>query len=607
MHSILRRLAALLLLTVAVTPLGSPPQARAAQVTPPGADQGPPVELPPVVEDESAVSNDEPATAVSIGNTTAQRWIQPIQGTIGGASDVDYYRFQVTQPASSVKLSLDGLEADYDLVLAGGPDPSQGFDAGQPGLEGVTEIGSQISAIGSQISAISAQSGTTAESIETFLWLPGTYYAVVAPSNGQFTSQPYNLTVQVDGSGLGTPPPTPHVELRTTDFDLEQITTLYIVNSARMLQLYPDSEYPGSSSQVASILNILEQIAAEPPSPNPTSFENGLVLDISELQPLAQGTPTITETYDLWEANQSNPLYANYVASLIDNLIDAARDDETPGSSVPPPPCPLPGPCPAPPSADYLLGSPSGQLVALPNLRNIVLVGGDEIIPFFRLPDLTTIANEADYLAYLQTIDPTGVIGANNPLGAALRYRMITSDNPYGSGRPYRFYGFPFFLPDLAVGRIVERPADIARFLDNIYADPSASIYVHNDVLRSEPPYAAVTGYDFLKDQADAIADTLVQAGLAITEVTTLIDDQWTADDLKEAWFNGKLDTEFSDQAPNSPFENIDIPLSSINAHFDHWQVLPAQGTAGNFPARRLLTPQYSFSFILQQSSGSGG
>jgi hypothetical protein len=115
-----------------------------------------------------------------------------------------------------VKLSLDGLEADYDLVLAGGPDPSQGFDAGQPGLEGVTEIGSQISAIGSQISAIgsqisaiSAQSGTTAESIETFLWLPGTYYAVVAPSNGQFTSQPYNLTVQVDGSGLGTPPPRP--------------------------------------------------------------------------------------------------------------------------------------------------------------------------------------------------------------------------------------------------------------------------------------------------------------------------------------------------------------------------------------------------------------
>jgi hypothetical protein len=612
MHSIPRRLAALLLLTVVIGPIGAPPQARAAQTSPPAADQGAPTVLPLFVEDEQASPNDDPASANQIGLTPAQRWSQPVQGTIGGADDVDYYRFELRQPASKVRLALDGLAADYDLVLAGGPAPSQGFDPGQPGLEGVTEIGSSISAIGSSISAIgssisaigssisaigssisaigssisaiSAQSGVTAESIDTFIWLPGTYYAVVAPSNGQFAPQPYSLTVQVDGSGLGTAPPAPEVELRGSIANAADITTLYIVNSARMGQLYP-----GQQNQINSFLRNLDTLATSaPPFPNGAGFEYGVVLDIADLVPQAPNTRTISDTYQLWAANQGNPLYANHIAGIIDNVIEATRDDANGGNSTPPEECPPTG-CLIPPG--YILGSTTAPPLVLPNLRNVVLVGGDEVIPFFRLPDLTTIANEADYLAYLQSLETTGIIDPNNPQGAALRYRMITSDNPYGSGRPYRFYGFPFFLPSLAVGRIVESPDDIDRFFANALNNSFSSINIQPI---DGAPRAAVTGYDFLKDQAATISETLLQTGLFENEINGLIDDRWTSEDLEREWFDGQLDTFFSDQAPNAPGYRTPIPLSSINAHFDHWQVLPAQDTTGNFPARRLLAPDYS-------------
>jgi hypothetical protein len=621
MLSFSRRLAALLLLTVLITPLGTRPQANAAQPQPPTVDQStPPTELPVYSESEPGNPNDGPASADPIGRASERSWLQRVQGRIGSAGDVDYYQFTLSQPASSVKLSLEGLSADYDLVLAGGPDLESSFDPGQEGLEGVTEIGAQISAIGAQISAIGAQisaigaqisaigaqisaigaqisaisakSGTSDESIDTFLWLPGTYYAVVAPSNGAFSDAAYSLTVQVNGSGLGRAPEAPEVELRAFVSNPSEITTLYIVNSARMAQRYAD--IPTTSSDIESIQRNLNLLAVEPPYPNFSQLEYGLVLDIADLVPQAPNTLTVGQIYERWDANQGNPLYANYVAGLVDNLVEAARDDATPGSSVSPEECPPEASCIAPPG--FLLGSPTSEPTALPNLRNVVLVGGDDVIPGFRLPDLTTIANEADYLAYLQSVDPTGVIAASSPQGAALRYRMITSDNPYGAGRPYKFYGFPFYLPDLAVGRLVESPFDIARYVENALS--SSYVIDLNPQVRLQQqrpaPLAAVTGYDFLKDQATEVVDSLTESGLEPAEINQLINDTWTSDDLEQTWFNGNLDAEFSETVPNTPTNTIDLPLSSINAHFDHWQVLPAVGSAGNFPARRLYSPGYA-------------
>ena len=69
--------------------------------------------------------------------------------------------------------------------------------------------------------------------------------------------------------------------------------------------------------------------------------------------------------YSQWDADKGQPLLANEVARQIWYILDTAI-------------------------AQYY-----------PNVQNIVLVGGDNTIPFFRVPDETQIANEGDYYSQL--------------------------------------------------------------------------------------------------------------------------------------------------------------------------------------------------------------
>ncbi|MEZ4660186.1 MAG: hypothetical protein R2911_21730 [Caldilineaceae bacterium] len=64
---------------------------------------------------------------------------------------------------------------------------------------------------------------------------------------------------------------------------------------------------------------------------------------------------------------------------------------------------------------------------AFPNLQNILIIGGDDMIPFRRVPDEVTIANESAYNAF--TI-------AQTPLDASLRERYFLTDNYYASFNP---------------------------------------------------------------------------------------------------------------------------------------------------------------------------
>ena len=83
------------------------------------------------------------------------------------------------------------------------------------------------------------------------------------------------------------------------------------------------------------------------------------------------------------------------------------------------------------------------------------------------------------------------------------------------------------------------------------------------DRFLQRPTLDAVTGlavgYDFLKDQAEAIAREMEKGGVATER---LINDYWTAADLKQRWLENRHD------------------LDSINAHFEHWQAIPADGSS---------------------------
>ncbi|WP_322489710.1 peptidase [Chloroflexus sp.] len=628
-----RLLLMLTLVSLVLTPLALTPRptpATAAEAEPIDVTSTTSItELSPINEIEPnnkiippAERNAQP---IAVGRTDS--WRQPISGVVSSSSDIDYFAFTIDAPGSLITIDLTNLGADYDLVFGGGVDPVTGvggatetfeFDNGERGLEDVTQIGGQITSIGGQITSIGGQitsiggqitsiggqitsisinPSTHDERIETIVWQPGLYFVAVAPSSaGQTSSHPYQLVITLQRSTLQSLGPAPHVEFYTDRPD-PAVTTLYIINSARMQEVYLNDR--ASINLITTTLQqsyALTQTIVRGASENTLIQEKGAVIDLADLELIVGSNALAFNTLlSNWSEpdNQRNPLYANYIASIIDHVIEAAIDPTSNGSS-------------SNVRVEYLiranndgnLGNETNPVTPYPNVRNIVLVGSDEIIPFFRLPDLTTIANEADYLEYLKTIDArsngASLISPDNPLGAALRNRMMLSDNPYGADRPYRFYGFPLFVPRLAVGRLVEQPAEIADFLRR-----NQPGWEEDTILLAAQEYnprsASITGYDFLIDGANAITHTLTQAtSISVTKRTT-INNTWSRSDFENNWLEQPLNATGFFTTPVDVFSRTNTLLSSLNAHFDHWQIIPAveRGSDPNFPADRILGASY--------------
>ena len=112
------------------------------------------------------------------------------------------------------------------------------------------------------------------------------------------------------------------------------------------------------------------------------------------------------------------------------------------------------------------------------------------------------------------------------------------------SHEPQPWRGREFYLPSLAIGRLVESPSEIATAINAFLSHPQV-----------EPVDAVVTGYDFLIDQAEAVSDTLTTQGVA---VTPLISNDWTDEDFRTNVF-----------VPNA------YDLNSLNAHFQHDLLFP--------------------------------
>ena len=133
---------------------------------------------------------------------------------------------------------------------------------------------------------------------------------------------------------------------------------------------------------------------------------------------------------------------------------------------------------------------------ANPALKYVVVVGGDSVIPFYRYPDPSLLGNE--------TLYSPPVLDASASQ-AALRLGYILNQDYYGSSSTVLLHGNQFPVPGLAVGRLVETPAEIAGMLD-------AYSGLANGVVPT-PTRSLVTGYDFLQDAADNVESNLA-AGL---------------------------------------------------------------------------------------------
>jgi len=233
-----------------------------------------------------------------------------------------------------------------------------------------------------------------------------------------------------------------------------------------------------------------------------------LVAGLSELaaHPDVSGTlveldtyPAVNAAFALWDAEPGNPLAANYVAATLKSLI-------------------------------YRLAP------AYPNLEYLVLVGDDRVIPYRRIRDEALLSNERLYagIAYTPRISES------------LHLRYFLSDDYYAGLLPLPWKGRELYLPQLGIGRLVESPAEMLVAVNAFLAHPEIG-----------PETALVTGYDFLSDQANRIADVSSAHGL---DVETLIGDAWTADDLRPTLLADPRD------------------LGSLNAHFQHDCLLAADG-----------------------------
>ena len=118
-----------------------------------------------------------------------------------------------------------------------------------------------------------------------------------------------------------------------------------------------------------------------------------------------------------------------------------------------------------------------------PGLRYVVIVGSDDAIPFFRYPDQSLLGQESGYVPPVES---------DSPSEASLRRDFVLSQDAYGAETRISLRTTDFPVPDLAVGRLVETPAEIAGLLDAYTAA--------NGVVA--PRSSLVTGYDFLADAA---------------------------------------------------------------------------------------------------------
>ena len=179
--------------------------------------------------------------------------------------------------------------------------------------------------------------------------------------------------------------------------------------------------------------------------------------------------------------------------------------------------------------------------------KYVVLVGNDRVIPQRRIKDQTVITSEVQYAE-------NSLLKSDSPLAASMFGGYDLTDDFYVDEIPSIWQGSEFYVPDLAVGRLVEQPDEIQTVL---------AAYEDNNGATLQAQSALVTGYDFFNDGASAVASTFASAGLSPD--SSLIGNTWSAADLRARLVSD----------PSSD-------LSSVNAHFMHYAALSAGGWASN-------------------------
>jgi Domain of unknown function DUF11/Cysteine-rich secretory protein family len=512
----------------------------------------------------SAGSSGSPPTLTEIepNNTYPQATSLPFtggmalsRGVVADPLDADWYQVAAA-PGDTLIIDLTALTADYDLALFSDPTDSGGDGVGTDQLNdsdtflasgNLRSLG-RLRSIGrfrsaGRVQAISSRSGTTNERIQIYLPTGGTKYILVSAA-GAAAGTPYTLRVSSFPGTIAPISSVPRPVTPSTAPAQPAIETIYLLNSARMQARFSD---PAEQTAVTDV------VAALAPGSSLLTSSNGVAFNLST-DLTAQDAQHLSLLYQEWDADLSQPLKANAVAQQIGMALDSLL------------------------------------LTRYPNAKYLVIVGGDEIIPFFRTPDETTDGNEKAYYDQIHALagNPNQ---ATSSLYGDLLYRFVKTDNYYADRVPTPYHGHYLYVPDLATGRLVERPSDIRHYLNGYLATGKYTIAA-DQTSGVNAAAAFVTGYDFLSDQATAVADRFSGFGFApggtsgqSPSLRTLNSDTWTKNDLIDAWFSGQWPLSNGYNGPHVRYH-----LTSLNGHFSHNAIEPANRASGTFAIDGLRT-----------------
>jgi hypothetical protein len=493
-----------------------------------------------VVAAAGGVPND-PAEGAPV--TVVEHWEDPASAAIATAptirgdiiylshiatpGDVDYFRVPVTAAGKRISVRLTNLDHDADLVMYQ-PAPSaaplhrvgldtlplddDGYANDARHRELAPETLQDVPVQVSPLHRVSANRGTEDEAVELTTGTADVgddFVIQVSSYNGATSDKPYVLRVRITDAppppscDTGVPPSSyanqasPIPQNATPD-------TLFVVNESRLRAVH--------GSAVDDVQRELATLLGD----RPDLGIHGAVLNVD-------ASSKVLAAYAAWDApgQGCKPELANAVAAEIAGEIARVRD-------------------------------------AHPTIEHVVLVGGDDILPFTRVPD-TTRLNQSTYADSL---------GAANPIAAAFATEHALSDDPYGDASPARWLNRQLYVSEVGVGRLVEDPSDIAGQLA-LFRDARGHL---------DPSTALVTGYDFLTDGAAAVKDNLSARQPGRTSIAVnpgqpgaqdhFLSEDWSKEDVTTALFG----------TAGSPAVAPDI--ASINAHYDHHRSLPAAAHA---------------------------
>ena len=319
---------------------------------------------------------------------------------------------------------------------------------------------------------MSAGVGVDGETVIADTWNnTGYFYIRVSGKNGESSlAAPFSVSVTTSGNLCSDVAP---IGPAPTSAPALNLKTLILEDT---------SSTPGTAAEISSLQAKLDLLAARPEVA-------GAKID------LASNT-RIQNLNDQAEANYACIYAKNLVAAGIKDIITAYRATN-------------------------------------PDLQYIVLVGGDQAIPFFRYPDQSLLGPEQDYVPPVQPATASE---------ASLRSNYVLGQDAYGASTELSLRASTFPVPDLAVGRLVETAAEASGMIDAYLATTGGVV--------ATPTTSLVTGYDFLEDAANAVQGHLT-AGTGrpgdslITPYKVAPTAGWTASQLKSALFDARHDLIF--------------------------------------------------------------